>query len=348
LTSVGTLNKINVSNNEPNYQLALTAGDSNFTRGLLDDSVASAHVQSLDISDSAENISNNFDLLQNSSVTAVHLTSSPAVLDITGSQYASSDSLAKVKTPFSMNVREADPAAANTLQADQRVNTFDVSATAAQIGASLPDLLALSHLAHVNITPGLGSTATGTMTLTAEQYLGAQDSMDRVRGNYAFNLTGVSTAALDGIAGQANVAGIQVSDTTTAVAGAWAALVAMGDQLTGIELTSQSPVAITLSQWNQSASALTKLPSGHPLALLDVLPDQATSAAGYANVATVAVKGTAKQVAAVFDDLVNLGAQLDDIEFTDTAPLILTQSQVDAGTATLAKINGSVDLQIQS
>ncbi len=348
LTSVGTLSKINVNNNEANYQLALTAGDTNFARSLLDDSVASAHVQSLDITDSAENISNNFDLLQDGSVTAVHLTSSPAVLVITGSQYALADSLAKVKTPFSMSVKEADPVAASTLQVDQRVNTFDVSATAAQIGANLSALLALSHLAHVNITPSPGSTGTSTVTLTADQYLGAQDSLGRVRGNYALNVTGVSTAALDGIAGQTNVAGIQVSDTSAAVAGAWAALAAMGDQLTGIELTTQSPVAITLNQWNQSATALSKLPSGHSLALLDVLPDQATSVAGYVNVATVAVKGTAKQVAAVFDDLVNLGVQLDDIEFSDTAPLILTQSQVDAGAATLAKVNGSVDLQIQS
>jgi hypothetical protein len=107
-------------------------------------------------------------------------------------------------------------------------------------------------------------------------------------------------------------------------------------------------LAITLEQWRQSASALSKLPSGQSLALLDVAPDEASSAAGYANVATVAVKGSASQVATSFDDLVALGTKLDDVELTDpSAPLVLTQSQADAGAAVLAKFNGGLDLQIQ-
>lgn len=347
--SSGMLEKINVANGAPNYKVALTGGDVNFARNLLADSAASAHLQSVDILDSANNISGNFDLLQNSKIVGIHLAPGASVLDITGSQYASSASLAKVKTPFSLNVKAAAPADANTLQADQRVDAFEVSATAAQIGSTLPDLLNLSHLTHVDITQSAGVTGAALMSLTAEQYAASQDNLGKVRGNYALNVTGVSMATLDGISGKNNVAGIQVSDSSAAVAAGWDALAALGDQLTGIQLTTQDPVAITLDQWSQSAGALSKLQSDQPLALLDVPVDQAISVAAYTNVATVAVKGSANQVASNFDRLVSLGAQLDDIELTDpTAPLVLTQAQADAGSATLRKVNGGMNLQIQS
>ncbi len=346
-TAQGTLNKIKASDGTSNYQLAVTGGDSNFVRGVLADAAALAHVQSLDFADSALNIANNFDLLQSSKVTAVRLTTSAPVLTLNASQYALSASLAKIKTSFGLNVTGAAVNAAATLQADQRVNGFEISASAAQIGASLYDLLGLSKLTHLDITQSAGPTA--LMSIIADQYLAVQDSLGKVRGNYALNVTNVSTAALDSISGHNNVAGVQVSGTSAEVASAWDALVALGDQLTGVQFTGADPLAITLEQWNQSASALSKLPAGKALALLDVAPDEATNAAAYSNVTTVAVKGTASQVATAFDDLVALGAQLDDIELTDPAsPLLLTQSQADAGAAVLAKINGGFDLQIQS
>lgn len=345
-TQISALNKINVSNGAPNYQLVVSGGDTNFARNLLADNAALAHVQSLDIADSALNISNNFDFLQNSKITAVRSTTSAPVLNITGTQYAVASTLAKIKVPFGLTVSAASPSAASTLQADTRVSSFDVAASAAQLGSMLPDLLGLSKLAHVDITQGAGSPA--LVSLTADQFSAVQDSLGKVRGNYALSVTGVSMAALDGVVANNNVAGVQVRDTSAAVAIDWDALAALGDRLTGILLTSQDPVAITLDQWNQSAGALSKLPAGHSLALLDVAPDEATSASVYANVATVAVKGSADQVAAAFDDLVNLGAKLDDIELTDPSePLVLTQSQVDAGAAVLAKFNGPYDLHIQ-
>ena len=345
LANLGLFNKINLSesDNSPQYKLAVTGGDLNFASKILSDTDAASHIQSMDVSDSASTVSTSFDLLQNSKLTSVHLPPGSSVLTITAAQYSSIDAtaLAKIKGSFSLEVTAAAKSAATALQADHRVSSFSLAASTSEIGSGLPSLLGMSKLNHIDITQ-----VNGAMAVTADQLTAVQDDLGKLHGNYSLNVTGVSMSNLDGVMPRSYVSGIQVTDTSEAIATGWDTLSAMGDQLTGIQVTTSEPLAITLDQWNQSDSALSQLPAGQQLALLDVPADQASAAASYTNVASVSVKGSADQVSAKFDDLVNLGSKLDVIELTNDAPLTLTQSQVDAGTTTLDKVIGGLDVQI--
>jgi len=339
LSDVDTLNKINVSGDAANYQLDLSGGDLNLARNLLSNTSAAAHINGIAVIDNADNISNNFDFLQNVKIKSVKVLPDSPLLNITGAQYNSAASIAKLNGPYSLTVNAASPTLASTLQSDNRVGSFSVAASALDIGNKLPDLLALSHLDHIDIT-----AVNGAMTLTAEQMLEAQDSLEKIRGDYSLKLTNVAMSNLGQFDSMSHVSSINISDTSEAIASKWNDLIQLGSQLTNIEVTTQNPLAITLDQWNQSSGVISKLSNGKNFALLDVSPDQATIAAALNDVSTVSIKGTANQVSAKFDALVQLGDKLDEIEITDNQGLMLTQNQIDAGISTLEKIKGGYEV----
>uniref|UniRef100_UPI0026284FAB hypothetical protein n=1 Tax=Limnohabitans sp. Rim8 TaxID=1100718 RepID=UPI0026284FAB len=151
---------------------------------------------------------------------------------------------------------------------------------------------------------------------------------------------------LGNVKAMSNIGNIQVTDTSQHIATGWDSLSSMSSDILGaiVSTNPTTPVAITMAQWSNSATALADLQLGTPgqkLALLDVLPSQATAASNYANVLTVSVKGTSAEVAAEFTSLNALGVKLDEIEVTDDLTLMLTQAQIDGGQDT-SVTNGNV------
>jgi len=318
--------------------------DLSFARKLLGNANSEPFVSTLDIVDNADTVANSLGFIDNSKIRAVALSPLSNVLNITGYQYShNSAAISKITTAVNLNVRDASPSQAATLQGDTQVSAFSLAALASEVGATLPTLLGMSHLDHIDIN------ADTTMAMTADQLDLVQDELTKLHGQYGLHINGVTMADLGTIAARADVFELQVTDTSEAIASGWDQLsgMAMGDQLMGITVTdSANPIAITYDQWNQSARALGQLAQGQSLAILDVSPDQATAVAGASQVAKVAVKGTADQVSAQFDDLIALEPKLDDIELTDDVALQLTQDQIDRGAAILAKINGGYDLEV--
>jgi hypothetical protein len=209
---------------------------------------------------------------------------------------------------------------------------------ATYIGASFPDVVAMSKLERIDFTQ-----ANARVALTVAQLYDVQGNQAKLHGDYYFDVSGVSMADLNDFltANPERVGSVRVSDTSQAIATGWNDLLALSsDGLAGLTVTTpQTPVAITLEQYNQSSTVLAKLTS-QPLALLDVAPGQATDVAAFANVSTVSVKGSSAEVAAEFDNLVTLADKLDDIQITDDGPLMLTEDQVANAQTTLDKING--------
>jgi hypothetical protein len=208
----------------------------------------------------------------------------------------------------------------------------------------LPDVLGLSKLDRINITQD--ATA---MTLTMADYVLVEESLGKLVGNYGLEVTGVLTSEIDTLSSKNEVSSIQIEDSSANISSDWDALVALGNKLTSIAVsTDQTPVAIHFDQLTSSAATLAKLPADQNLALIDVPPDQATTSANLDNVATVSVKGRADQISFYFSSLVNLATQLDTIEVSDTNPVELTQAQIDANSSTLAKFMGSHQIQVIS
>jgi hypothetical protein len=326
------------------YKLSVTGADMISTSSMVNNN----HVQNITVIDYASTVSSQIDLLQNTKITSLNLMDDVAVLSVTGSQYTNNvSSLSKVRSPYSLNVTVAQPQQASTLQSDSKVSRFALTASsnvsldvANDIGVNFPTVLAMSKLDHIDFTQ-----ANTRIALTVPQLNDVQDNQSKLRGDYAFDVSGVSMTDLnDFLTTQpSHLGSVKVSDTSQAIATGWddlIALTAMGAVgLDSLTVTGSEPVAITYEQWSQSANVLAKIQTPS-LALLDVAPEQATEAAGKPNVLTVSIKGTAAEVAAEFDQLVTLGSKVDDIEITDDAPMMITQAQFDAGEATLLKING--------
>ncbi len=340
-----TLAKINkIGANEGVYTLTVTGADMTLASNM----VNNAHVQNIAVIDNANTVANQINLLPNQKIASVKLTVDGSELGITGSQYSNSlGSFSKIKSPFSLNVTAAQPQQAAALQADDNVGRFALTSAsnvgldvATYIGVDFPTVVAMSKLERIDFTQ-----TNARVALTVAQLSDVQANQSKLHGDYVFDVSGVSMADLNDFLNTdpspSRLGSVQVSDTSQAISTGWDDLLNLStDGLAGLTVTTpQTPVAITLEQYKQSATALAKLPT-QPLALLDVAAGQATEASAYANVATVSIKGSSAEVAAEFDNLVTLGDQIDAIDITDDGPLMLTQAQVDNNQATLDKING--------
>ena len=341
-----TLAKINRTDASPAaYKLSVTGVDMTLAATM----VNNTHVQTLSVIDNAGTVSNQIDLLQNAKVSAVNLNANGSVLSITGLQYANNlSSLSKIKSPFSLNITAATPQQATTLQADAKVSRFallsdsDVGLNVVDfIGVDFPTVLAMRKLDHIDFSQNDPRVA-----VTAAQLLSVQDYQSKLHGDYALDVSGVSMANLSDFLTTKpdHMGSVQISDTSQAIATGWDDLAALSalsaDGLAGLTVTTpETPVAITLDQYNQSATVLAKIPS-QSLAVLDVPPGQAADVATYDHVSTVSVKGSTAEVGAEFDNLVALGDKVDAIEITDEGPLTLTHDQADNAQTTLDKING--------
>jgi hypothetical protein len=343
LANQDVLAKVNTTSDSP-YKLILTGGNLKFAQDVLADAAQAGKINTLDITDSAENISNNFDVISNIKVSSARLTAGATTLSLSGADYAATSTLAKVKGSFDINVNNASKNQASALDADSKVSSYSLDATTTDIGNSLPDLLDANKLTQINITQD--STK---MSVSLTDYVLIEDKLSKLVGSYGLNVTGVTVSDLESLEGKNEVSSIQISDSSEHVSENWDTLMALGDKLKSIDNTTPSvPVAITYDQFGTSSATIAKLPADQTLALLDVQPGEATDAAGGTNVATISVNGTAGQVASNFESLVALGDKLDAIEINDSNPLELTQDQFDPdidGT-TIAKIRGSFDLVI--
>ena len=342
LSNQDLLAKINSDKLVSPYQLALTGGGVSFAQSLLSNEALAGTISTLEITDSAENIGNSFDLISDSKVLSARLTVGASTLSLTGEDYSNSSTLAKIKGSFDINVINATPSQTTDLEADSRVSSYSLAAASSSIGGSLPDLLELSKLAQVNITQDATE-----MSVSLSDYVLIEDQLGKLVGNFGLNVTGVKASDLESLADKNEISSIEISDSSENISGNWDGLMSLGDKLKSIvNTTDQVPVAITFDQYSLSEAMIAKFSTAQALAILEVPPDQATSAAGESNVTTVSVKGLADQVASSFDSLVLLGDKVDSVEITDSNALELTQVQYETNGATIAKINGAFDLVI--
>jgi hypothetical protein len=346
LADQSALSKMNVSGQAASYKVALTGGDLSAAKYILADGTLAPHVLTMDLNDDADAVSKGFDYLSNSKITAVHLAVAGQTVALSGDQYAQSSSLAKVKGVFSLRVSGAQSSQAQSLESDSRVVGYSLAATSSAIGTGLSGLLALDKLEQIDLTQDQTR-----MSLTMTQFNTVQDSLSKISGNFELNVTQAQMSDLATLNSESAVYGVQVKDSSELIANDWGTILSMGDKILSIENTSPTvPLAIDYAQWSQSSDALAKLDASQPLTILNVPPDLATTASGYAHVSSISVSGSTDQVALSFDDLVGLGNKLESIVLSNDGPLELTQAQVDSDVdgKTLAKIDGGYDLTIVS
>lgn len=328
---------------DAHYSLNVTLANVTLASQLLLDS----HVQTINLTDSANNFSSQLAMLSNSRIASVRFTPDSSELTISGAQYGTANTntaLGKIVGTYSLNVQSASVSQVNTLQADSHVRSYALSTASSLIGTQLPALLAKTKLDHIDIIP-----ADALMTVTDTQLTAMLDDLSMLNGTYWLNVTGVPMATLESVKNRSDVRGIGISDSSDAIATGWDQLTLSSDLVTAIAVTTAStPIAITFEQWQNTSSSqlLSLLPAGQTVELLGVSIEDAVQIANnlgdYPRVTAVYVQATASQVQEQFAALTNLSSFLKSVEITDGGILDLSSS--DWASATGLKIVGDYDL----
>jgi len=311
---------------------------------------ADSRVKSLQVKDSAANLSANIDALQTLGAPLTEIEQSDAAaLTLTATQWgAVQGALGKYKTNTAPTVVVSQVAAANaqSIAADARVTSVKVSDTAANVTGNLAGLQTVATLA----TPKLGSiNLTGGSSLLGMSYsLRTQSgaALAKIAGNYSLALTGATVAQAVALDTDAKVASVNVIDSAANISGSINDLHGLGKKLQSASLSVAGvPLSLTHTQWVGKATTLNKITGGFTATVSGVVAAKAGSVVADTRVASVQVKDTYSNINNQLAALQGLGVQVSAIEQTTAGRLSMTASQWTSYTATLAKLSTSTDIQ---
>lgn len=248
--------------------------------------------------------------------------------------------LAKIAGGYRADLSDVSAAKAASLAASTSVQTLAVSDSGARLAASWAALGALGDKLTV-----LTQTDAELLSLTATQWAASSGLADRFASPPAVSITGASVADLAGLADDAAVQQVQITDHAELITDAWSDLLAQS-KLTQIRLSDPAvALALTAERFATSGDLLGRIPDGrYSLALSDVSVADAATLATDAHVTSMVVGGSAADVAALFADLSALDTVSGIVLDEDNGTLSLSAAQILGGTGTLAKIGNPFQL----
>lgn len=311
---------------------------------------ADSRVKSLQVKDTAANLSANIDALQALGAPLTEIEQSDAAaLTLTATQWGTvQGALGKYKTNTAPTVVVSQVAAANAqaVATDARVTSVKVSDTAANVTGNLAALQTVATLA----TPKLGSiNLTGGSNLLGMTHLLRTQSgaaLAKIVGNYSLALTGATVAQAIALDTDAKVASVSVVDSAANISGSINDLHGLGKKLQSASLSVAGvPLSLTYAQWVGKATTLNKITGGFTATVSGVAASKAGRVVADTRVASVQVKDTYTNINNQLAALQGLGVQVSAIEQTTVGRLSMTAAQWGSYTATLAKLSTSTDIQ---
>ena len=320
---------------------------------------ATAHVNSVAVSDTSDNIANRLDALKSLGKQLTTITqTSIAPMSLTAAQLVSNIGvLAKITNGFSLNVVGVSAANAATVAAQRNVASITVSDTSANIAAKLDVLAQLNTR-----ISGITQTVKQDLNITADQLTADAATLAKIdSGDYTLAVSQVRAANVATVAADTHVTTLAVADSADNLVGNLAALkdaltVAVDgsndtlDKLGSIAQVGSAPLAITASQLNDYYSTvLSKMANNYSLAVRAVSAANAVTVAGMEHVSSVAVSDSSSNLASNLDALNSLGKELVSLTQTGiTAPLQITADQLLADKSVLNKITNSYTLAVRN
>jgi hypothetical protein len=306
-------------------------------------------VISIDVADTAANLSSNLELLGKlgSHLHSVHVTDTANPLSMTSAQFGVyADVLAKIQAgdAYTVSVKEASVEEAQTLLGNAKVSAISVSDTSKSIAGSLHALNQNTKVASIYQT---GKTS--ALAVTVGQLTTDATALSKLQGNYNLDVSGVTAAtALQLATSNSRITNLSVSDTAAQITAKLDDLAALGKRL-GSVTQSDSSTALRLSvgQWSSQIGVLAKITGGYSVALTGVSAAKAQSLASDSRVKSVAVSDTAQAISAQLDSLHTLGAQLESISRTDADAVKLTATQYDNYGTTIDKLSAGYSLAVR-
>lgn len=317
-------------------------------------------VVTVDVQDTAANISRNWAMLQSlgSDLTSVTVTDQANDVQLTGDQLANGSALLGkfVDTQdqsYKLAVTGVSAGNAASVAATHNVDTVSISDTSANIVAGLDDLETLVGQGKV------GTVATSTpntaMAMDVSRFQGdaltaTQSVLDKMKGhNYAVSVSGAAVADVAALTANKHIVSFSVGDTAANLQSGLATLRALGGRLAGIEQSdSGTALSLTQAQMDGNTAVLAKIGGGYTANLTAVTAAKAASDALNGHVASIAVSDTGRNIASYWNTLRTLGSTLQSVTQSDSTALSLTADNYQQGVndQLVAKLGGGSTFDI--
>lgn len=295
------------------------------------------HVQSASISDSAANVSANFDALQavaaQHALTSVSLTDSGTpVLTLTGAQIdADAGVLAAISRAYKVAGTNVSIDDVYILGNADHLSTASVADNAGQMGLDIDDLqtfVANGTVTSVKVT----DSGTPTLYITQTQLTNDTRTLQAITTSYNLSVRDVAVAGSAALLSQSNIASVSISDTAANIArdidGLQSLLTA--GKLVGFDIvTDDGSLTVTQSQLAADALFINGLAGSFKLAVSGV------TAANAWQVITQPRQVPVQSVS-VADTAANIVAHLSDLQSLATSGMLGSITLTDGGTPLLA------------
>lgn len=220
-----------------------------------------AHVATLDVTGSGSEIGAAFaDLAALSKLGSLTLSDDNGTLALTAAQVlGGGDTLARITNAYQVSASAATVADLALLQGVDEVASVELSDSAANVAASLDDLVALgSWVGAVHL-----SDDTPVLALTQSAWTTATALLGRIDGAWQADLSDVEAAGTAALAAETSVRSLSVSDSAANVSANWDALVAAyadgSGKLTALSLNDAEALALSAQQQTDGAALLAAL-----------------------------------------------------------------------------------------
>lgn len=308
---------------------------------------ASTSVKSLQVSDTAAHLATSWNALGTLGSKLTDIAQSDTdLLQLTALQWSAGAAVAgKFSTTLGVSVSGVRTSDLATLDGQDAVQQVQVSDTADAIADAWSDLAADSKLTRLRIT----DPATA-MALTAATYATSTDLLAKIGdGLYHVALSEVAVADAATLGADAHVDTLDVTGDSTEIGSGFASLSTL-DKLGSITLSDAGgTLALSSAQVLGGAGTLAKIGNAYQIAASGVALADLADIQAVTEVVSIGVSDSAANVSGNFDTLLALGATLSSLHFDDTTPVLaLTQADWTAGAATLAKADGSYQVDLSA
>ena len=262
---------------------------------------ANSTVSAFSITDTAANVLAGLaSLVRDTKLTSIALADSSApTFKLTGAAYSADAAvLAKIVSPYALNISGATAAQAAAIQANPHVTGFTLTDTAAHVQSALASLLSDTKVTSIT----LSDTRKPALTLSATDYAADASVLAKIVSPYNLTVSSATAAQAALLQADAHVGSFSISDTAANIQANLAGLNA-DTHLKSVSVSNGQPVVMTYGQYQADSSLVAKLGAG----TIDVTGVGAVAAA------TVAANSHVK-AEAVADTLANIGLSLDALE----------------------------------
>jgi hypothetical protein len=216
------------------------------------------HVASMDVSDTAAEVSANFDALAAATnVTSIAVSDEDGTISLTGNQIlGNSSTLAGISGSYQLTATDVAAADVSTLADIPQLSSVSISDTSDNVSAKFSDILALGDtLKQIHL-----SDNSPVLSLSEQDWTAGTDALSTIDSTYQVDVGNTVAGDAQAVAADTTVRNVMVADTASNIANQWDTLIGLynggAGQLTGLSLTDANPLVLTTDQQQAGAGMI--------------------------------------------------------------------------------------------